>query len=125
MCRSYHHHSRGNWDWADEADANATRAAARDAVQDPITTPGDLRVSDAERHAVIDLLRRHVGDDRVTLAEFESRLDDVMAASPGDDLRAVLRDLPPLPPPPDPAAERRKRTQRRPERLASFTPILM
>jgi hypothetical protein len=57
----------------------------------------DLRVSDADRQAVIDELRRHTGDGRITLDEFEERVDEVLTARTRADLDAALRELPALP----------------------------
>ena len=112
MCWSSHH--RSNWDWSEDR--------APEPASSPISTPGNFRASDAERNAVVDLLRRHVGDGRLTLVEFEGRVDDTMAARTGDDLRAVLRDLPPLP---NPAAEQRQRAARRQAQWSRLTPVLM
>jgi hypothetical protein len=72
----------------------------------PATTAGDFRVSDAERQDVIDQLRRHTGAGRLTLDEFESRLDEVMHAKTAGELSAALRELPP-PPRPDHTTYRR------------------
>ena len=55
----------------------------------------DFRVSDRERQDVIDQLRRHTGEGRLTLDEFESRLDEVLQARTGSDLQRTLRELPP------------------------------
>lgn len=59
---------------------------------------GQLRASDAERERIIEVLRRHTADGRLTLEEFEERVGEALAATTRDDLRPVLRDLPPLPP---------------------------
>jgi hypothetical protein len=56
--------------------------------------PGNTRVSDAERSRVIELLKQHTADGRLTLDEFEGRVDETLAARTGSDLRTVLRDLP-------------------------------
>lgn len=56
-----------------------------------------LRASDAERDRVIDALRRHTADGRLTIAEFEERAEQVFAAVTRADLAPVLQDLPPLP----------------------------
>ena len=57
--------------------------------------PGpDVRVSDSDRHAVIDDLQRHTADGRLTLDEFEERVDDVLRARTGAELAATTRDLP-------------------------------
>ena len=53
-----------------------------------------MRIGDAERQAVVDLLRRHTGEGRLTLDEFAERAGDVYAAVTREDLEAVLADLP-------------------------------
>ena len=116
MCWSSHH--RSNWDWSEDAQPES-RPEVR---PDPVATPGHLRVSDAERHAVVDLLRQHVGDGRLTLVEFEGRVEEAMAARTGDELRSVLRDLPSLP---DPEAERRLRAAQRQARLSRLAPLFV
>lgn len=55
---------------------------------------GTLRVSDAERQQVIDQLSRHTADGRLTLEEFEARVDEVVKARTRSDLAATLRELP-------------------------------
>jgi hypothetical protein len=56
--------------------------------------PRELRVSDAEREHVGELLQRAVGQGRLTVAEFTERLDTAMAARTRGELNAVLVDLP-------------------------------
>lgn len=58
------------------------------------TDPRELRVSDAEREHVGELLQRAVGQGRLTVAEFTERLDTAMAARTRGELNAVLVDLP-------------------------------
>lgn len=65
-----------------------------------------LRVSDAERQQVIDQLSRHTADGRLTLEEFEARVDEVVKARTRSDLAATLRELPAEP---VPYAEPRRR----------------
>lgn len=55
---------------------------------------GSLRVSDAERAEVADLLSRHYGDGRLDKAEFEQRMDLAMHARTYADLGSLLADLP-------------------------------
>jgi hypothetical protein len=81
---------------------HSTHRAPEDAVP-----AGDFRVSDADRQQVVDQLRHHTGAGRLSLDEFESRLDEVMQAKTGNDLQNTLRELPPLSPP-------RRRTANRP-----------
>jgi len=56
-----------------------------------------LRVSDADRGAVADLLARHYGDGRLDQAEFDERVTRAMAARTGGDFQGLLDDLPDLP----------------------------
>ena len=58
-----------------------------------------LRVSDADRQIVVDDLQRHTADGRLTLDEFEERVDEALRARTGAELRLVTRDLPSSPPP--------------------------
>ncbi len=55
----------------------------------------DLRVSDAERTEVTDLLSQHYGDGRLDQAEFEQRLEQAMHARTYRDLSGLFADLPP------------------------------
>jgi hypothetical protein len=62
----------------------------------------DVRASDADRQRVVDLLRTHTAEGRLTLDEFEERVGEALAAKTRDELRLVLRELP-APEPPAPA----------------------
>lgn len=62
----------------------------------------DLRISDAERTEVADLLATHYGDGRLDQAEFDQRLDQAMRAKTYRDLSGLLADLPPVPAPGEP-----------------------
>jgi hypothetical protein len=53
-----------------------------------------MRVGDAEREAVAKSLREHYAHGRLTLEEFQERLDAVFAAKTDTDLAGVTRDLP-------------------------------
>jgi len=55
---------------------------------------GDLRISDAERAEVADLLSKHYGDGRLDQAEFDQRLDQAMKAKTYSDLSGLFNDLP-------------------------------
>lgn len=55
----------------------------------------DLRVSDAERTEVADLLAKHYGDGRLDQAEFNQRLDQAMRAKTYRELSGLFADLPP------------------------------
>lgn len=65
--------------------------------------PGGVRIGDAERQRVVDMLRRHTGEGRLTLDEFSERAGEVYAARTRDELMVVLADLP-ADPGPAPAA---------------------
>jgi hypothetical protein len=56
----------------------------------------DLRASDAERQRVVDDLRRHFGEGRLTLTEFEERSGLAYSARTVGDLTPLLADLPSL-----------------------------
>ncbi|MEV0945272.1 DUF1707 domain-containing protein [Rhodococcus sp. NPDC049939] len=68
----------------------------------------DLRVTDAEREHVSQLLQRAVGQGMLSLSEFTERIDAVLVAKTRGELNAVLADLPgmemvaPSTPPPSP-----------------------
>ena len=59
----------------------------------------DLRVSDAEREEVVDFLKRHFAQGRLTEAELSARIDAVYRARHESQLEALVRDLPHLPVP--------------------------
>ena len=63
----------------------------------------DVRVSDADRQATVEQLSRHTGEGRLTLEEFEARVDEALEAKTHGELQLVLRELP---------AERRPLRQR-------------
>jgi hypothetical protein len=54
----------------------------------------DLLVSDAERASAASDLRQHHDAGRLTLEEFEGRLEQVQTARTETDLRKALRQLP-------------------------------
>jgi hypothetical protein len=53
-----------------------------------------LRIGDTEREAVAAELREHFAHGRLTLEEFNERLDGVFAAKTQSDLSRLTRDLP-------------------------------
>jgi hypothetical protein len=59
----------------------------------------DLRVGDSEREAVAAELREHYAQGRLTLEEFERRLDAALAAKTRGDLDRLIADLPHAQPP--------------------------
>jgi Domain of unknown function (DUF1707) len=99
-----------------------------------------LRVSDADRDAVVTELGEHFQQGRLDRAEFDERLTQALAARTEGDLDALLADLPPVPAPisvrataprrqPPRAAERRQppRAVERswPGRLPLAVPLLV
>ena len=79
---------------------------------------GDLRISDAERTEVADLLSRHYGDGRLDQAEFNERLDQAMKARTYKDLNGLFDDLPRLEAADTPAAGRKAPGRKAPGRKA-------
>jgi hypothetical protein len=63
-------------------------------------------VSNAERERVIGELQHFTGEGRLTLDEFEHRVEEALQARTGNELLAVLRELPPRHPRPAPPAPR-------------------
>lgn len=53
-----------------------------------------VRASDADRQRVADLLREHTSAGRLTMEEYEQRLDAALAAKTVVELRPLLADLP-------------------------------
>ena len=53
-----------------------------------------IRVSDAERNAVAELLGQHYADGRLDQAEFDDRVGRTMAAKTRGDLSGLFDDLP-------------------------------
>ncbi len=54
----------------------------------------DMRVSDAERSEIADILSKHYADGRLDQAEFNERVDRAMRAKTRGDFRGLLDDLP-------------------------------
>jgi uncharacterized membrane protein len=57
-----------------------------------------IRVSDAERTQMSDILSKHYAEGRLDDTEFKSRLDKAMSAKTRGDLSGLLKDLPSLEP---------------------------
>jgi DUF1707 SHOCT-like domain len=55
---------------------------------------GDIRVGDAEREAVAAELREHYAQGRLSLDDFQHRLDAALAAKTRSDLDQLISDLP-------------------------------
>jgi hypothetical protein len=54
----------------------------------------ELRASDAERAAVVQLLERAVGEGRISMAEFEQRVEVAHRAITRGELDDLTSDLP-------------------------------
>jgi Domain of unknown function (DUF1707) len=64
----------------------------------PASTPaGDLRVSDAERDAVVAELSEHFQAGRLNSTELDERIGKALTARTGRELAALTVDLPALP----------------------------
>src|SRR5437870_3618142 len=79
--------------WSSRHDVWETRDGTRGKPRQIDRTPG-LRVSDADRQAVVDQLSRHTGEGRLTLEEFEARVGEALNAKTAAELEVPLRDLP-------------------------------
>ena len=99
MCWSAHRYYR----FEDRGDDGRRSTTSASGANDPVSTPGHLRVSDAERNRVVEVLKQHTADGRLTLDEFETRVEETLAARTGTELQAALRESPSL------ATERRRR----------------
>lgn len=91
-----------------------TRTTRTTAFRRIMYTNPDLRVSDAERNEVADLLAKHYGDGRLTQDEFNERVDRAMNARTQSDLSGLFDDLPVLDGGKEPARKPRVRGGRRP-----------
>jgi hypothetical protein len=56
--------------------------------------PGDLRVSDADRDLALAELSEHFQAGRLTADEMQERTDQALAARTGQELSAIMADLP-------------------------------
>jgi hypothetical protein len=59
-----------------------------------MASTGDIRVGDAEREAVAAELREHYAQGRLTLEDFQRRLDASLTARTRRDLDELIQDLP-------------------------------
>ena len=78
----------------------------------PPYQPGDpslLRVSDADRHKVADILRDAAGEGRLEIDELDERLEATYAAKTYADLVPITADLPAIPPGASPRSRARRR----------------
>lgn len=63
-----------------------------------MTEPAQLRIGNADRHAVVGLLEQAAADGRLTADELLQRADDVQRSLTYADLDRVVADLPVVPP---------------------------
>jgi hypothetical protein len=63
-------------------------------AEDHVAIGPDVRIGDADREAVAARLREHYAQGRLTLEEFNQRLDAAFAATTRSHLSALTRDLP-------------------------------
>lgn len=74
----------------------------------------DVRIGDADREAVAAALREHYAQGRLTLEEFNERIEATYAATMRSQLSRLTRDLPPImapaarPPVPAPVVQRER-----------------
>ena len=61
--------------------------------------PAMMRISDAERHQVAEILRQAAGEGRIDLEELDERLEATYAARTYADLVPITLDLPSQPVP--------------------------
>jgi len=61
-----------------------------------VTDRENLRIGDAERDEVVNLLQHAVGDGRLTMAEGDERIGKALEARTFGDLDPLVRDLTPL-----------------------------
>jgi Domain of unknown function (DUF1707) len=59
-----------------------------------MATGPDLRIGDADREAAAESLREHYAQGRLTLEEFNQRLDAALKATTQSQLNLLMRDLP-------------------------------
>jgi len=60
--------------------------------------PADMRISDADREAAVEFIKRHYAVGRLSDAEMSARVDAAYAARYESQLEDLIRDLPDLPP---------------------------
>ena len=76
------------------AAAGVRRGAARRAEEDPMAADPRIRASDDDRERAVALLREHHAAGRLTVEEFNERLDKAYAAKTLGDLDELMADLP-------------------------------
>jgi hypothetical protein len=94
-----------------------------------MATGPDLRIADADREAAAAHLREHYAQGRLTLEEFNQRLDAVFAATTQRQLAALTSDLPgiaaPSAPLPATTAGTHRERARREQRQGSWAQLGM
>jgi hypothetical protein len=92
-------------------------------AEDHVANGPDLRIGDADREAMAARLREHYAQGRLTLEEFNERIDAAFAATTQSQLSSLTRDLPrlaaPSAPPPAVAAGAGRERARREHRSGS------
>lgn len=79
-----------------------------------MTDPLEIRIGDADREHLANLLGQHFAMGRLTMSEYQERLDAIYAARTRVDTTDLLADLPtePTPTPDDGPTRRLERTPR-------------
>jgi hypothetical protein len=85
----------------------------------------DLRVSDAERDAVVADLGQHFQDGRLDQAEYDQRVTAALAARTRGHLDALLSDLPPADPAGQPDPSGRPGPRCGPRGALAFLPLAL
>jgi hypothetical protein len=63
-------------------------------AEDHMATGPDLRIGDTERETTANILREHYAQGRLSLDEFNQRIDAVFSSKTQRDLNHLTRDLP-------------------------------
>jgi hypothetical protein len=71
-------------------------------MQPPQIPPHQLRASDADRDHIASMLREGYSEGRLTIEEFQERLQQAYAARTHGELAVLIADLPARPAPPPP-----------------------
>jgi Domain of unknown function (DUF1707) len=92
--------------WQDEAIARGEQSLGLSTGATPsVAAPGppapgtgDLRIGDADRDLIAEVLGRHMTDGRLTADELDARVGALYASQTRTEVRSVLAGLPPLTP---------------------------
>lgn len=74
--------------------AGRSLVAGVDAMTEPMVGDANIRASDADRDRVATALRENLAVGRLTIEEFDERLDRAFAAKTLGDLDSLMADLP-------------------------------